>query len=191
VARRDEVLAAAVGVLGDQGIRAFTHRAVDAAAGVPAGTAANYFPTRDALLTAVVDHFGALEQATWAAIADRAAPATAAQLAAALADFLREALGAHRRVTVARHVLFLEAAHRPALRASLAASAASMRRWGATWLAALGSADPEADAQVVLDHLDGVLIHRLVFPGYAPDPEPALGLLIEALLRDGLPPAVD
>jgi DNA-binding transcriptional regulator YbjK len=182
MARRDEVLAAAVVVLGDQGIRAFTHRAVDAAAGVPPGTTANYFPTRDALLTGVADHFAALEQSTWAAIAGRTTPATAPQLAAALAEFLRQSLGEHRRVTVARHVLFLEAALRPALRDSLATSAAALRRWGATWLAALGSADPEADAQVLLDHLDGILVHRLVFDGYDPDPEPVLRRLIEALL---------
>ncbi|HEX5290102.1 MAG TPA: TetR family transcriptional regulator, partial [Streptosporangiaceae bacterium] len=43
--RRQTLLDAAIQVLGERGIRALTHRAVDAEAGVAAGSAANYFPT--------------------------------------------------------------------------------------------------------------------------------------------------
>ncbi|MFD9166899.1 TetR/AcrR family transcriptional regulator, partial [Streptomyces sp. NPDC059558] len=48
--RRDRLRDAAIGVLAEAGGRGLTHRAVDAAATVPTGTAKNYFPTRDALL---------------------------------------------------------------------------------------------------------------------------------------------
>ncbi len=48
--RRDDLLDAAICVLGESGIRGLTHRAVDAAAGLPAGSASNLFRTRDALL---------------------------------------------------------------------------------------------------------------------------------------------
>ena len=53
--RRDLLRDAAIEVLADAGGRGLTHRAVDAAAGVPSGTAKNYFPTRDALLRAVAE----------------------------------------------------------------------------------------------------------------------------------------
>ncbi len=51
--RRAEVTDAALEILGRDGARALTHRAVDARAGVPTGTCANYFPTRAALLLAL------------------------------------------------------------------------------------------------------------------------------------------
>ena len=53
--RRDHLADAAITVLADQGSRGLTHRAVDACAGVPSGTASRYFRTRDALLAAAVE----------------------------------------------------------------------------------------------------------------------------------------
>jgi DNA-binding transcriptional regulator YbjK len=49
--RRTALIDAAIEVLADQGARGLTFRAVDTQAGVPIGTASNYFPNRDALLT--------------------------------------------------------------------------------------------------------------------------------------------
>lgn len=51
--RRDRLTDAGLAVLADGGARALTHRAVDRAAGVPTGTTANYFPSRDELLAAL------------------------------------------------------------------------------------------------------------------------------------------
>jgi AcrR family transcriptional regulator len=51
--RRIQLADAGLAVLADSGARGLTHRAVDAAAGLPAGTASNYFRTRDALLGAL------------------------------------------------------------------------------------------------------------------------------------------
>ncbi|GAA4937830.1 hypothetical protein GCM10023334_047900 [Nonomuraea thailandensis] len=53
--RRDRLRDAAIEVLAEQGGRGLTHRAVDGAAGVPPGTAKNYFPTRQALLRAIAE----------------------------------------------------------------------------------------------------------------------------------------
>ncbi|WP_395110959.1 TetR/AcrR family transcriptional regulator [Actinomadura sp. SCN-SB] len=53
--RRDHLRDAAIEVLANAGGRGLTHRAVDAAAGVPSGTAKNYFPTRDALLRGIAE----------------------------------------------------------------------------------------------------------------------------------------
>ncbi|MFD5100016.1 TetR/AcrR family transcriptional regulator [Streptomyces albidochromogenes] len=49
--RRAALVDAAIEVLAREGARGLTFRAVDAEAGVPAGTASNYFANRDALLT--------------------------------------------------------------------------------------------------------------------------------------------
>lgn len=49
--RRTALVDAAIEVLADQGARGLTFRAVDGQAGVPIGTASNYFANRDALLT--------------------------------------------------------------------------------------------------------------------------------------------
>lgn len=51
--RRAALLDAAIEVLAREGARGLTFRAVDAEAGVPAGTASNYFANRDDLLTRV------------------------------------------------------------------------------------------------------------------------------------------
>ena len=48
--RRNALADAAIEVLGTAGIHKLSHRAVDERAGVPAGTAANYFPRREDLL---------------------------------------------------------------------------------------------------------------------------------------------
>jgi DNA-binding transcriptional regulator YbjK len=53
--RRAAVTDAALEVLGRGGSRALTHRAVDALAGVPAGTCANYFRSRAALILAMAE----------------------------------------------------------------------------------------------------------------------------------------
>ncbi|ROZ61515.1 TetR family transcriptional regulator [Kocuria soli] len=51
--RRQELLDAGLQVLGAEGGRALTHRAVDARAGLPNGTCANYFPSRSELMCAM------------------------------------------------------------------------------------------------------------------------------------------
>jgi DNA-binding transcriptional regulator YbjK len=53
--RRDRLRDAAIEVLARDGGRGLTHRAVDAAAGLPVGTTKNYFPTRQSLLQAAAE----------------------------------------------------------------------------------------------------------------------------------------
>ena len=54
--RRAELAAAALTVVAEGGLRALTHRAVDAAAGAPVGTTSAYLRTRAALLAALAEH---------------------------------------------------------------------------------------------------------------------------------------
>jgi DNA-binding transcriptional regulator YbjK len=110
-----------------EGVRALTHRAVDAAAAVPTGSTANYFKTRDMLISAVADRFADRDRATWQAIAGFVRPTTAVELAAALAAYVHRALGSDRALTIARYALFVEAALRPDLQGRLAEAARSIR----------------------------------------------------------------
>lgn len=68
--RRRELLDAALAVVADGGLRALTHRAVDAAAGVPQGSTSGYFRTRLALLTGLTEHVSRLLVDTIAGLRD-------------------------------------------------------------------------------------------------------------------------
>ena len=50
--RRAQLADAAIELLAASGVHGVTHRAVDRRAGLPAGTASNYFRSREALLVA-------------------------------------------------------------------------------------------------------------------------------------------
>jgi len=83
--RRDLLRDAAIEVLAEEGGRGLTHRAVDAAAGLPPDTTKNYFPTRQSLLQAAAERCAELYLALpRPQVTDR--PALAAMTAALLAD---------------------------------------------------------------------------------------------------------
>ena len=83
--RRDRLRDAAIEVLAEEGGRGLTHRAVDAAAGLPPGTTKNYFPTRQSLLLAVADRCAELYlELPRPQISDR--PALVAMMSTLLAD---------------------------------------------------------------------------------------------------------
>ncbi|WP_433789273.1 TetR/AcrR family transcriptional regulator [Actinoplanes sp. CA-252034] len=183
--RQEDLLDAAIGVLGNQGVRALTHRAVDAAAGVPLGSAANYFKTRDALISAVVERFAERDRAGWQAIAGFVRPSDPGELAGALSAYVIRALGPDRAMTIARYGLFIEAALRPALQEHLATSAAELRRWATQWLRAIGSTDPERECTAVMDYLDGLILHQLAFPGPPDDLAAAIDRTVRSLVTTG------
>ena len=180
--RVDRVLDAAIAVLGAQGPRRLTHRAVDAAAGLPAGSTSNYFRTRDALVDGIVARIEALERQEWEALAGQPRPMTVDELTGALTRLLHHATGPAGPRTTARHALFLEAAARPELRPALTRSRDAITAWATAWIAALGSRRPEVHCRLVLDYLDGVILHQLAFPDPAFDPAPAVRALLAGLL---------
>ena len=185
--RRDLLLDAAISVLGTAGARGVTHRAVDAEAGLPAGSTSNYFRTRDALLDAVVERFAARERANWEEIAEQLSPTTPVELAQAMARFAHEATGPQRTLTLARYAILVEAALQPQLRAQLTATGARVTRYFTTWLRVVGSTDPERHTRIIGNHTVGLTLHQLAYPNPHFDPEPELTALIEALLGAGRP----
>lgn len=61
--RRDLIADAAISTVATAGLRGLTHRAVDAAAGLPAGSTSYYFRTRSALISACYHRLAALSVA--------------------------------------------------------------------------------------------------------------------------------
>ncbi|MDG4825537.1 TetR family transcriptional regulator [Asanoa sp. WMMD1127] len=182
MSRRDDVLDAAISLLGQGGVRAVTHRAVDARAGLPAGATSNLFRTRDALLGAVVERFAEREKANWDELAAHGTPATPAELTAFLAAVARDAVGPHRTLTLARYVILVEAAHQPALRAPLLAAGRRADTWFTTWLRLCGSADPGRDAAILANAYSGLVLHELANPDPDFDPGRRLGPIVAALM---------
>ena len=78
---KGRALDAAIELLGTEGLRALTHVRVDLRAGLPKGSTSNYFRTRAALLTGVVDR-----------ILERELPLVGATFTPTSADDLVEAL---------------------------------------------------------------------------------------------------
>ncbi|WP_210770144.1 TetR/AcrR family transcriptional regulator [Qaidamihabitans albus] len=180
--RREQVLDAAIGVLGAEGVRRLTYQAIDAAAGVPPGTTSNHFRDRGALVAGIAAHLEALDHRQWNALTDQLRPADLAGLTEALALFVQDATGPGRDRTAARYALFLEASVRPDLRAPLARGRAGLVNLGTLWLARLGSATPDAHCDMLIEYLDGMILRRLTFPEPAFDPAPKIHALLSALL---------
>lgn len=182
MARRDDLLDAAIDLIGEGGIRALTHRAVDAAADLPTGSTSNLFRTREALLVGVVQRFGGRERANWEAIAARRRPSTPAGLARALGDLAVESVTTSRNVTLARYAILVEAANRPAVRNALTAGGQEVLDWATTWMARAGSRQPQRDAATAANWLAGIVLHELANPATTFRPHSELTHLLTTLI---------
>ena len=181
--RREHLVDAAITVLGQGGIHALTHRAVDAAAGLPAGSTSNHFRTRDALLDAVVVRFAARERANWEEIAVRLCPRTPQELARALTVLAHRATGPERTLTLARYAILVEAGIQPALRAQLLSTGAGVNNYFLHWVRMAGSAEPERDAPLIMNHWTGLILHQLALPDPEFDPSAQLAALVTRVVR--------
>ncbi|WP_433219830.1 TetR/AcrR family transcriptional regulator [Dactylosporangium sp. CS-047395] len=179
--RREQLLDAAIEVIGAGGIRALTHRAVDAGAGLPVGSASNLFRTREALIDAVVQRFAEREQANWERIATEVVPQSPEELAEVLGRFAKLSTGPQRSLTLARYAILLEAAIRPELRAQLLETGARVNAWATHWIRASGSPDPDRDAPLIMNYWTGLVLHQLAMPDPAFDPTPGLRALVRTL----------
>jgi len=159
-----------------------THRAVDAAADLPAGSTSNYFRSRDALFEGVVERFAARERAVIAELSAAADPSSAEELADLLAAFVVTATTDRRELTLARFALLVEAANRPHLQRALVAAAEDIGLWATSVMAAVGSPDPGPDASLIGGQVDVLTLRQLAYPDPDFDPAPALRTLITALL---------
>lgn len=154
--RRDRLRDAAIDVLAEAGGRGLTHRAVDAAAGVPPGTTKNYFPTREALLAAIAQRCIELYwQVPTETTTDRES------LVAMLCQLFSNVVGPGRSRMLAVLELQAEAARKPWLASTLdAIAAADLASLGQAQRAAGLPVTPQRAAAVTLA-LHGALPYLL------------------------------
>jgi DNA-binding transcriptional regulator YbjK len=180
--RRERILDAAIELLGERGVRAVTHRAVDTAADLPPGSTSNHFRTSDALLEAVVERFAARERTNADEIASGVAPTTPDELVRVLTDVVLDMTGPRRTLTLARYALLVEGAQRPALQSRLEQTGARVNAWAAIWLRTAGSERPELHAPILGNYLTGLVLHQLAIPDPSFDPADRIRAAVYALL---------
>ncbi|TDQ54483.1 TetR/AcrR family transcriptional regulator [Actinorugispora endophytica] len=191
--RRHTLADAAIALLAEEGAHGLTHRAVEARAGVPAGTATNYARNREALLVAAAERVLELhlaDMATATAPADETHPATRRttdthDLAEILAASLWTAATDLRDRYLAIFELQLEARRRPALAAVLA-------RLNTTALTATtelhnetGTPVPETAIPVLVTLYSGTLFTLVTLPADLLDRE-QVHALAQAMARGAL-----
>ena len=179
--RREVLLDAAIRVLGERGVRALTHRAVDGEAGLATGSTANYFPAREALLEAIVDRVSELERQRFDELAVEVVPVTPVDLGRAIAGWVQEATGDFRALTLARYAVLLEAGNNPRIRRRLAETGDRVNAWFANWLRQIGSADTDRDVHVLGNYITGLMLHQLAMPDPRFDPAEEIVALLESV----------
>lgn len=159
--RRAALADAGLRVLAASGARGLTHRAVDAEAGVPTGTASNYFRSRDALLGALGERI--FERLTPGP--DRLDPLAAEQpsvalFAAYVRDVAERVLGAPE-LTLALLELRLESTRRPALAAILGRTLATGFAADVAFHLARGLPGGPREVELLHYAIDGLVLDRL------------------------------
>ncbi|MFF1481227.1 TetR/AcrR family transcriptional regulator [Streptomyces sp. NPDC058301] len=158
--RRTLLADTAIDLVAATGLRGLTHRAVDAAAGLPAGSTSYYFRTRTALIGACYQRLAELDLGDFDGDGPPPAPDRDA-VAAAIAALLYRWLTTGRARQLARFELSLEAARRPELEPELHRAGLGARARAAALLAGLGAARPEESAELLVGWTDGLLYDRL------------------------------
>ncbi|WP_377272418.1 TetR/AcrR family transcriptional regulator [Peterkaempfera sp. SMS 1(5)a] len=151
----------AVELLAERGLRGLTHRAVDEAAGLPQGSTSNHARTRAALLALTLDRLAELERRVLAPDEVPVPRAGVPGLADALALALHRSMTEGRVLLLARLELALEATRRPELRQRYDELGRGFREPLAGMLGALGSAEPERHARLLVSWCEGVLFYSV------------------------------
>lgn len=154
--RREQILDAALRVIGQSGREAVTHRAVAHEAGVPLGSTTYYFDSRDDLLGQALEHVARKEVDRHRELGEELRTAkTPRQLADMLLDQL--IFEAEDRIAyIAEYELWLEAGRRPDLREAATAWCDAVQLAVAGAMEKLGSTNPGADASLVVAAIDGL-----------------------------------
>ena len=201
--RRAAMADAAIAIIGERGLRALTHRAVDQALALPDGSTSYYLRTRHALLERVVGRLAertaadlrALQDSQTVPTAPDAAPDAApdgapetelpdrldalSERAGALLDRM---IGARRVDSLARYALTIELATDPVLHRALTAGQ-PLRQMAAAALARLGAPDPAEQGLDLVSMTDGLVFDRLVGTRSLLGPDPGTPGSVTELAR--------
>ncbi|MEV0532453.1 TetR family transcriptional regulator [Kitasatospora sp. NPDC050463] len=163
-ARRTALTDAAIDVLAREGARGLTFRAVDVQAGVPAGTASNYFANRDDLLHQTARHIHHRLTPDSDVIADLLrAPRDRALVTALMHDLLGR-ITAERAGYLALLELRLEATRRPELRAELTGTIREQLEANIAYHVGEGLPGDRETVVVLYLAMTGLLVEHLTLP---------------------------
>lgn len=162
--RKTLIADTAIALLGAQGARGLTHRAVDAQAGLPTGSTSFYCRTRLELLKLTLARHVALDLADLAQ--DAALGVPPGDALDGLLDRLQHRLTAwlsapQRARLVARYELFLLAAHEPELAAIVAPMRERFLQATQVALMRCGVAEPAQAAHMLVTVVDGHLLDAI------------------------------
>ncbi|MDF5753594.1 TetR/AcrR family transcriptional regulator [Spongiactinospora sp. TRM90649] len=165
-ARRRALADTAIALLASSGVHGVTHRAVEKAAGVPPGTASNYFRSREALLVAAAERVAELHHAEQAEAVER--PAALAVRPAAPAELLTDSLFTAATTLRDRYLaifeLRLEATRSPALASALAGLAATAEHITVGQHETLGLTVPRERIPILIALYSGALFTLVGLP---------------------------
>ncbi|MEV0460323.1 TetR/AcrR family transcriptional regulator [Catellatospora methionotrophica] len=191
--RRASLADAAIALLVESGVHGVTHRAVDHRAGLPAGTASNYFRTREALLVATARRVIEQHRADMAQAARDHDPSAGHGAAAddrtraidLITGSLLLSAGRHRTRYLAIFELRLEGLRRPALAAAIDDLSAAMADFTGGHHAEVGLPIPPAAIPPMLVMYGGALFALVTGPAELVTPE-AVRPLAVAIVDGGL-----
>jgi len=170
-ARRRSLTDAAITLLASDGVHGLTHRSAERAAGLPAGTASNYFRSREELLVAAAErivelHLADMERADTAAArsaAEQPEP-TSPDVVQLIAASLEAAASAQRDRYLAVFELTLESRRRPALTSALARLAGGAAGFTGDQHAELGFEVPPRAVPLLITLYGGALFTLVTGP---------------------------
>jgi DNA-binding transcriptional regulator YbjK len=205
--RAELIAEAAITLLAERGMRGLTHRAVDEAAGLPAGSTSNLARTRAALLELTLTRLTELEE-QYFTLAGVPAPGagrddTIAEFASAVAAdlvagqaklgagmigrLMYEQIYSGRRRTIARYELALEATRRPELRVIYDEAGRPFRESAVVLMELAGSPDPERHGRELVAFCEGLMFYAIAGAGAEPtlaDLEAAAADALRGFLRE-------
>jgi DNA-binding transcriptional regulator YbjK len=185
--RRTALVDAAIEVLAREGARGLTFRAVDARAGVPTGTASNYFTSRDDLFTQAGGRIHVRMAPDPAAVTEvMSASPPSREKVADLLRWLMRRMAQERTGWLAMLELRLEATRRPALQREL--TRAVRAEFDENMRFHLDAGLPgDADTVLVLYlAMTGLLLEQFTLPEMFSDRE--TDRMVEAVVSRVLPP---
>lgn len=185
LARRSVLVDAAIEVLARDGARGLTFRAVDGEAGVPKGTASNYFTNRDELLNQAGHRIYERLLPDEATVAGMVGGPNTRERTAELVRQVVERVAAFRTGFLALLELRLEATRRPELRAVLTARVAEDVEANVTHHLASGLPGDADAVKMIYLATNWLVVERLTLPGVFSEEEAAR--LIEVMVERVLP----
>jgi DNA-binding transcriptional regulator YbjK len=179
VARKTEILDAALRVIGRDGFGGLSMRALAAEAQMPLGAMGYYFKGKQELIVeAFYRHTHRETERVVKTITDLREGDPSQDVADRLAEFVIEGLGQAREQLLAEYAFLVESSRRPELARTSTTWQHSLRTQLQRVLVGMGSESPNTDARLILAVLAGLEVDNLAAPL-----QPAQARMVRAVLR--------